>query len=113
MGVCTHSTCTVFQSDPLSLSSYANHSPSSEKELRPRATVPSSDNVLGSKKTRACSSSESCTYSTLDRRKEGGGSGGVWHKVLCAKLPYITMYFVQYTPEAIAVHYPFNGTDLT
>ena len=68
----THCTCTVLQSDPLSLSSYANHSPSSEKELVPRATVPSSDKVLGSKKTRASSSSECCTYNTLDRRTEGG-----------------------------------------
>ena len=72
----------VIQSDPLSLRAYANSSPSSEKELVDRATVPSSERVFGSKKTSGSASREVWTYRTLGEREAGrergmeGGKGG-------------------------------------
>ena len=56
----------------------------------PRATVPSSDNVLGSKKTRASSSSESCTYKTLDKWK---GGGVVWCGMLWCSVGWCVVLY--------------------
>lgn len=55
----------VIQSEPLRLRPNDKVLPSSEKRVRCKATVPSSESSFGSRKTRASPSRESCTYSTL------------------------------------------------
>ena len=67
-------TLMVTQSDPLSLRLYAHRDPSSVKQCPRRETVPSVDSLLGSKKTVASESKESCTYITLKHRHHGATS---------------------------------------
>jgi hypothetical protein len=57
-------TCTVRQSDPPLDSAYASRVPSSEKEVDPRATVPSSESVLGSSRTVASAPGAACVKTT-------------------------------------------------
>ena len=64
-------TLMVTQSDPLSLRLYAHRDPSSVKQCPRREMVPSVDSLLGSKKTVASESKESCTYITLKHRHHG------------------------------------------
>ena len=55
----------MFQSEPDSLSAYANSSPFSEKALVDKATVPSLERVFGSKNTSGSASKDDCMYITL------------------------------------------------